>query len=1379
MKRILNITLLLTIGIMACCVNIAQPPSVKFSHLTILDGLSNNTVLCIHQDSQGFMWFGTRDGLNRYDGYHFTIYRASPENSRSLSGNHIQLVYEDNNGNLWVNSEVNSLDVYLRERDCFITIQEFLNDSSIEIQGLVRAMLHDSQNNLWLGTSQGLIRYDYDAGKTTYFESNESIIEPRKLINPSIYQIIEDYNNHIWVATYRGLLKFDYSTGEFSHFTVETHGNKGMISDMVTDLTLVNDSTLYISTTENPVMQMNTNQETFTELFRYEGPGADFSAQKIIKAGDLFWISADNGLYTYHAKSGDFSHHHHDDKYPGSITSNNVLDLFLDKAGTVWISHWHDGISYFNICENKFDHFKKEPCINSINNNTVRCILMDNEKNLWLGTDQGGINMLNAKTGLWQYYTIENQPGLSSNLIKDLIVDQNGNLLAATSRGIAIFRKRNHDNSVFLDDITHQFLGEYEHEVLSRLQNSNVEQLFIDYHGDLWIGTSSNLFILEEKNITITSISDGRYNPIYSIFEDFEGTYWIGSHGGLYTYNKKTGEFTNEGNKLNINNGLLRINTITEDENRNLWIGTNGQGLYILDTEREISFIDDSTGLPSKVVNALIEDGPYMWITTNRGLVKFDKKSYKILNTYNHLDGLQSDQFYRNSALRIPDGDIYIGGVNGFNRFRTDNIVSNSYLPPVILTDLKINNESITPDHPLFGKVIDQHIEIENNIILNHKHSVISFEFGSLNFLTPEKNQYAYKFEGFSEDEDKWNYIGNQRIINYTNLVPGEYKLMIKSANNDGIWNEKPRIVNIKVMPPWWKTVYFKTFVILLALGIIFLFKKWITYNVNLRNEVRVERLEKDKIQEVEEMKLRFFTNISHEFRTPLTLILSPLEKLSQSKRIDNEEKVQVSLMLNNAKRLLRLVNQIMDLRKIEAGKLRLETRYGDLVAFIRDIISSFEELAREKSIRLMYNTISEQIFSMFDEDKIDKVIFNLLSNAFKYTPEGGTITVSVALISKTLLTEGDQEKLIEICVEDNGKGIPRDARDKIFDRFYQHEDNSVGTRGTGIGLSLTKDLVELHKGKIEVQSTTNEEQKGKTGTRFIIHLPYLANDNNYQEVIAPEVRDKTSPARNLTIGNGKVNPCQNNIILVIEDNQDMRLFIKSSLFNEFKILEATNGKEGFEMAVENIPDLILCDVMMPEMNGIELVQKLKNDARTSHVPVVFLTAKASEESRITGLETGAEDYITKPFSVDILKQRITNILNARKVLQEKFSKEILLEPTNVKIVSYDEKFLERSVQIVEKFMDDPDFNVDQLSKEVGISRIQLYRKMNALINLTPNEFIKLIRSKRAAQLLGQKAINISEVTYAVGFRDTSYFRKCFKKQYGISPSEFMKNDIS
>ncbi len=1346
----------------------SQQSNITFSHLTILDGLSNNTVLSIYQDSYGYMWFGTRDGLNKYDGYEFEIFRYDPNSQNTLSGNHIEIIYEDKHRNLWISSESNSLDLYDRKDRAFVTIQEFLNDSTIEINGIVRAMLHDSRDNFWIGTSEGLLRYSFNSGKIKVFEADEQNILPTKLVNAGIYDLIEDASHSVWIGTYQGLSKFNYESGEFIHFKTQTHLEKGMVDDYILDIHSLNDSILLIGTNNAGLLKYNANKETFTTF-----PGIDdryqlTSVQKIIRDSSYLWVSSDNGLYTYHFESGNFTYHFHDDRNLSTISSNNVLDLFQDNAGTVWISHWHDGISYYNVCANKFEHFKKEPCLNSINNNTVRAIALDQDKDLWLATDQGGLNIRDHKTGLFHPFTTDDLIGLPSNVCKDILVDGMYYLIA-TSKGLVVYKKSKIQKSIGLINITNDYLSTYkDQELIDQVTNANVESLYSGYTGDIWIGTSRGLFHLNGDKITYGSASNSMYNPIYQVMEDFEGIIWVGCLNGLYKYNKRTNQFTSQNNRLNPGNLRIRINSITEDHKKNLWIGTNGQGIYVLNNQRKrMEMTELNEQLPSMVINAFIETSGYMWVTTNKGMVKINKSNFSPESTYSSMDGLQSNQFYRNSAYKDQDDYIYIGGVNGFNRFHQDDIVLNKYLPPIYITDIWINNERISPGHSLFGKVIDNPIETEDQVFLNHKHALISFEFKSLNYLTPEKNQYAYKLLGF-DDSETWNLLGNQRKISYTNLEPGKYTLIVKGSNNDGLWNKDYRFVEISMLPPWWKTIFFKILVVVFVLSLIYLLKKWITYNLNLRNTVKVERLEKEKIREVEQMKLRFFTNISHEFRTPLTLILSPIEKVIQNNKLNSKDKLQLSLMKNNAKRLLRLVNQIMDMRKMEAGKLKLEAKYGDIVPFVKSIVSSFEPIAREKSINLVFTALSGQVYTLFDEDKIDKIIYNLLSNAFKYSPNGGKILVSVMIISKTEWNEKQQERFIEITVEDSGPGIPQAIQKKIFDRFYQYEESTMKVQGTGIGLSLTKDLIELHNGSISLVSPVNKGSDQNMGTRFTIHLPFIENAESQNLSLEQE-----EPERKQINEGPKLVPGKNTIILVVEDNSDMRTFIKANLHDEFIIMEAVDGMDGFKTAITHIPDLILCDVMMPGLDGIEFTKKVKMDERTSHIPIILLTAKTSEESKIGGLEKGAEDYITKPFNIDILRQKILNILHTRRLLQEKLSNQIMLEPTNVKIESHDQKFLARAVKVVEKNIDNSDLNVDHFSREIGISKMQLYRKMNALTNQTVREFIKTIRLKRAAQLLEQNVINISEVAYAVGFTDISYFRKCFKKQFGVTPSEY------
>ncbi|MEN9443416.1 MAG: hypothetical protein RIS47_306, partial [Bacteroidota bacterium] len=684
------------------------------------------------------------------------------------------------------------------------------------------------------------------------------------------------------------------------------------------------------------------------------------------------------------------------------------------------------------------------------------------------------------------------------------------------------------------------------------------------------------------------------------------------------------------------------------------------------------------------------------------------------------------------------------------------------FRPPVVLTELRIFNHAVAISDKA-ESILHQSISETNELIVPYEKNVLTFEFAALDYALSKQNQYAYQLENF---EAKPNIAGKQRTATYTNLDPGTYYFCVKTATPDGVWNPNGIRLKVQILPPYWKTLWFKLLFILLILIVIAILLRVLFKRGELKNALNLEREKARQLHEIDMMKLHFFTNISHEIRTPLTLIIAPLEKLLREKLSPHEQHEHFRLMHRNASQLMRLINQLLDFRKIENGKLKLEISRGDIVAFSRNTFESFADLAHEKAISLHFNAIENEIFTGFDADKYEKILNNLLSNALKYTTKDGSITLNISLALKQNDAETQAlayQKIIEISVIDTGQGISRNDLPKLFTRFLQ-----LGTQkkanSTGIGLSLTKELVELHQGHIYVES-----EEGK-GSRFCVQLPYYPE---YKDQSPNDLYNNQTPNENTKPNTTEEEQSQENILLIVEDNTDVRNFLKQQFETQFAIVESTNGQHGLQKALQLIPDLIISDVMMPGLDGFELCRQLKKDERSSHIPLILLSALGTQEHRLEGLQAGADDYITKPFDPSLLQARVDNLLTNRTALREKFSGEMILRPKNITISSPDERFLQKAIEVVEQHITDPDLDIERFAQAVGVSRMQLYRKLKALTDMTVKEFERDIRLERAAQMLQTKGLNISEIAYGVGFKDLSYFRKCFRTKFGKNAREY------
>lgn len=779
------------------------------------------------------------------------------------------------------------------------------------------------------------------------------------------------------------------------------------------------------------------------------------------------------------------------------------------------------------------------------------------------------------------------------------------------------------------------------------------------------------------------------------------------------------------------------------------------------------TFYREKEGLSNDVVKSIEEDSDgNLWISTLKGISKFNPDLETFVN-YTTSDGLQGNGFNLGASCLAQNGVMYFGGTNGMNLFLPDKIKKQSDESfPCLITDLKIFSRSIQPGERIRNRVIlEKVIDETKSISIPHFIDNFAFEFAALNFAGADNIKYAYKMEGANGD---WHYTdASRRYASFSNLSPGEYTFKVRAANIEGIWSGQVTQLEVTIVPAPWKTTWAYSLYSLLFLSLIYLFRKYELARFKLKNELRLERLERQKNKELNEMKLRFFTNISHEIRTPLTLILSPIQELITSGDVRKQIRDQLRNINRNANRLLLLVNQLLEFRKQEAGHAELQVAKGNFVKFIMEIILSFKEFAQQRNIDFSFTHQPDEIDIWYDSSKMEKVFFNLLSNAFKFTPDGGKISIHITR----------EQKIVRIVVEDTGKGISKEDLPHIFERFHKFDkDYSGNYLGSGIGLALVKKLVELHHGTISAES------EPEVFTRFVIELPTGVKHFKEEEIISDHKGGEH--AMHYQIENDKEEDLENSILtatddapelLIVEDNNDVRKYLKKLFLPQYRILEAADGKAGWESALKHLPDLIISDILMPEMDGLQLCKKSKITLETSHIPVILLTARTSMLYRTEGFETGADDYITKPFDPNLLKLRVKNLITSRKRLREKFSQNIALEPHEITITTPDQNLLQRAIEAVEKHMDDAEFDVNGLAKEIGVSRPALYRKLPAITNYTPNEFIRIIRLKRAAQILAKVDLPISDVCHQTGFKTPKYFSKCFRDFFGVLPSEYAK----
>ncbi|GHT54282.1 hybrid sensor histidine kinase/response regulator [Bacteroidia bacterium] len=1284
-------------------------PSIsRFDKITQDEGLSGNHVLCLFQEKAGWMWIGTNLGLNRYDGYHFTVYKSDISESGSLKGELVRCIFEDRTGRLWVGTERGGLNLFNRDTEEFSHILFADGDTIFSVNSIIE----DENNRILLGTDKGI----------AFLNKNDRLeLFPVQALkqagNPEVTKLFFDKRNNLWIGTLSGLFVYDFTMNIGEKLLLpETN----IPDDEIHSLFFDSDNVLWIGTYHSGIYTVNIHSRAVRKMNSWLLSNRMETVRAIQEDGKgILWFGTRGGLVSYNKATQAYSYFLRDEDDGASL-----LSLCVDAKGDLWAGT-RSGIYYRDADKQAFIYLSAMRNDNRfLNNAEIYCFYL-NHTDLLIGTESGGINIYDWNTHRFRYLTTKE--GLSSNCIKSFVRDGDEILVGTYQGGINILDANTYQVKAILRN-------QKDHP--QSLKDDVVWDLMKDSRGNIWVATNKGIDTYDNKTQTFRNRTDIFPQKACNwISEDADGDLWLGGDE-LYMYSPQTGK---------VNRYEERTRDVISASDGKYWLATRGKGLALFDKQQgAIRYFSEADGLCNNSIQSLQRDrNGFIWISTFKGLSRFDETTFEFIN-FDTGDGLQDNQFNYGAAIAWGDELIY-GGSNGVNIFNPSEVRRNDFVPPVVFTGLRIFNQPVK-----IGTVIKKSINRIDKIELNYRQNVFSIEFAALSYANPAKNQYTYMLEGFDKD---WINAGASNSATYTNLDPGTYRFKVRGSNSNGIWNPKAATLEIIIHPPFWQTWWFRLALISLAALFLFYLAKFFIERAKEKNELVFEKTRARKLHEIENMKLRFFTNISHEIRTPLTLILGPLNQVLGQNSIDDDSRDKLQLVKKNADQLLKLINQLLDFRKIEAGKQEAHYEKSDLVFYIRSIVESFNGLATEKDIQLTFQSDRSHFVTWFDNDKIQKIVNNLLSNALKFTNNSGSVSVSFEVNDISSGENAEKQSSWSIIVKDTGKGISEKNLKKIFERFVQG-DNGESLPGSGIGLSITREFVKLMGGEIDVESVEGE------GASFTVQLPLLRETDVKAGETFPEKPENLTGAKQ-------------KIILIAEDNADVREYMISNFRQEYKILEAENGKEGFELAIQYVPDIIISDLLMPVMSGDAFCKKVKKDERTSHIPFILLTAVTAIESEKEALKAGVDDYITKPFDINILKLKVDNLLSLRNTLREKYRNDILLQPSPVTLVSPDEKFLKKAVDIIEKYIADPDFDIETFSSEVGVSRMQLYRKLEALTNMTVKEFIRDIRIKRAAQLLEQNKITVSEVIYHVGFRDMAYFRKCFREQYGASPSEY------
>lgn len=1327
----------------------AVSKEMRFDSYTQENGLPDNQILCINQDIHGWIWLGTNHGLSRFDGYRFKNFLPSSKDSISIKGLVIWAIFEDRKGNLWVGTENGGLNLYNRELEQFD--QPFGDDPEYKSSlANIYDIEEDQDGNLWVATIDDVLKIDTLGQITQISKLNND--KRFSFGNQIVTKLEFDNSGRLWIGTKTYLYIVDQKAKSIDRFDLLSN-NKRFFN--IKDLFLDSDKKMWVTTdTEGAFIVDPITMEIIPIVFEPEIERSKTVRKVTEDEFGNYWICTRAGLYEYNKLTRSTNYYSHDEREPYSLTHNSVISVFIDKNGEIWIGT-RQGLNLLAQSKQIFHNYGAHPSDRTnkyLNCNSVYALWADAEQNIWIGTEDGGVNIYSQKTQLYSYLThdINNPKSISNNCIKAFLNDQRGNLWIGSFHG-----------GIDVLDLKTKNIKHYKNEPSNpkSLISNEVWDFALDNNGNIWIATSTGVDQYEpttNKFIHYPQLSDRvRINWIE---KDAANNMWFGSNNEIVIYNLQSGS---------IKRFKEYSISFIEDSKGRYWITTFDKGIaqYSI-ANGAIQYYDMDDGLANNQALCILEDNDQkLWISTSNGLSKFDPDNQTFQN-FTIKDGIQNNVFCYGAAYKLQNGELLFGGISGFNLFDPAEVKINNNPVPLVLTELRVANRKAEIGFAE-NAILKKSINVTDHLEFNYNKNSFSLEFAALNYTSSESNLYSYFLEGFDQI---WSDPGTNRIATYTNIDPGDYIFHVCRVVDSIKQHEHELQVSIKVFPPFWKRLWFRILAFIVLFSLINLIILFFIFRERTKMGLVLERVKANKLNELNNLKLKFFTNISHEIRTPLTLILTPLEKLRSKKYQPNEIDSYVEIMYRNTQNLNNLINQLLDFRKLEAKSLKLEVKKGDIVHFVAEIVSSYHSFAIEKGITLKFSTFHKSLEAHYDPDKIGKIVNNLLSNAFKFTEKNGRVTVNLVLAFdndvKEFSNKHTEQECIEISVTDTGSGIAEKYLSKIFDRFYQAEVKDEQT-GTGIGLSFVKELVKLHNGKIFVESAPGK------GSKFTFRIPYEKDIIDDRDGLTLEIPN-TINSKNEVLN---VHQLEGSIMLIVDDNPDVRLLIKDHFRDNFQVYEANNGKEGWSLTLDIIPDIIISDVLMPDMNGFEFCKKVKNDERTSHIPLLLLTALHSKEHVIKGLECSADDYITKPFDLAILQTKIENILSLRNSYKEKYSTEVTLQPTNIRVSSPDQKFLQRAIEVVEAHIDDVELDLERFVLEVGVSRMQLYRKLKALTDMTVKEFIKSIRLKRAAQLLVQDTMTVSEIAYAVGFKEISRFRKSFRQAYGMNATEYkLKN---
>lgn len=1357
----------------------------NYQFRNIQETTSKRAISSIIQDKNGFIWIGTNGaGLYRYDGINYFGYGYNQKKTGSVNSNVIYCVFVDSYNNLWVGTD-DGLCLYNRDLDNFtkINIQDAIT-KGYEEPITIKTINQDKEGNLILGSyGFGIFKLNL---KT--FQANLVQSPLLKKSNLLIKCSAKNKQGIIYIGTSYGLLEIDLN-GKIKQVYKDKFKREPLTED-IESLVIDRFGYIWLGTVENGLIKIK------PETDNYQFEKYDITKNKILSIvqSNLDYIvcgTENDGLIVVNYKGQVIEKYLHSKNNNFSLKSNSVWSLYEDKENRLWLGYFNKGLGVFDKPNNKFNAIESlANNDNSLQTSFITSVIKNKKGNLLVSNEGGGLDIYNLHNKNFIHVNKNNQnyySGLDAIDIQTIFIDSKQNIwIGSWDRGV-----------YFLKNGSTRFVN--YNTTNSGLKSNRIFSLAEDSQGRIWIGTfikglhyydnATNKFVHCESRPFVENSLDIAF--IRKVFVDSDNVLWVGTILGLYQVNLESNsnfKVTKMRDAMFKNipkyNSIQTILSIYESNDKKIWIGTDGEGLFSYNKKNnQFSNYNNFPGFKEKSVRAIISDNNgSLWISGGSGLTKLDFKN-KISTNFTKDDGLIDNDFNNNAVFKDANGELYFGGYEGVNYFNPNEIKKTEKAPRLYFSDFKLFNRSVKPneDASPLEKVISQTKEI----ILNYKQSVFTIEYVGINFNYSNKNKYAYYLQGF---EKEWNYVGNNRTATYTNLEPGNYIFKVKSANADGTWSDVSLELKIKILPPWWRTFWAYLVYISILVFLIRYINKIYQNRFKAKQAILLEQEKSIQLEKLNNKKLQFFTNISHEFRTPLTLIINPLEDILKNKKLSPELHNKLKIAHKSSDRLSRLINELMDFNKLQFNKIFLQIKKIEVISFTKDIISYFEEEAAARNITINFDSSTPKLEDWLDPKMLEKILFNIISNAFKFTPDNGIITIAVTKldIENSLLIEGNKMPSFSITIKDTGSGIRKKDLNKIFDRFYQVNNLTKNYYGsTGIGLEVVKEFVELLKGKIDVESELEE------GTKFTVTFPLGKSFYKENEIVKEDFKAEKNKNKVVVLKTEEIQADEDVFadettktleaevtkaytVLIVEDNTELRNYLKQELSKTYKVLVAENGQKGYEIAVQKLPDLIITDVIMPVMDGLQLCKNIKGDLKTSHIPLLMLSAKAMVKDRLEGIDSGADIYLSKPFELDILKSSLAQLITSRQIIFKKFYTGITKLGKD-KTTSLDNEFIQKTLHFINENISDPQLSVELLSAKIFLSRSQLYRKIKTLTGVSVNEFIRNVRLEKAKQLIEQGNNNINEITYKVGFTSPSYFTKCYKSKYGHLPTQEKK----